>query len=336
MNKIYLRQNLSSDIKSGQIKGVAYSGSLIEQHGYLTNLIIDVSTLKVAKNKTPVLRDHNPSFVAGYGQVIIDDVQKSVSIDGKLSNKNEYGKDIIDLAIDGFEWEMSIGVFGGQLVEFENETYNGIKIEKGTVLKNGTIREVSVVSLGADQNTSMEVFKLNEGEHKMKLEENKDWIQFACGCGGSKESTAEDIKKNFADKQQQIEEKQKELDALNAKIAELEKQISDLKGKEQTAARANEIKAALDKKGIKFTEEKIAEAAKTTDGTSLILSLISEMKENLENRQIDNKFSKKVDLQDGLKPGPKSADEITLQANQLIKEGKAKNFMEAISMVEGV
>ena len=115
MNKIYLRQNLSSDIKSGQIKGVAYSGSLIEQHGYLTNLIIDVSTLKVAKNKTPVLRDHNPSFVAGYGQVIIDDGQKSVSIDGKLSNKNEYGKDIIDLAIDGFEWEMSIGVFGGQL-----------------------------------------------------------------------------------------------------------------------------------------------------------------------------------------------------------------------------
>ena len=94
---LYLRQNLTVDpeqLKAGKFKGVAYSGKPIDEHGFLKNLIIDLSTLKVAKAKTPLLRDHMTSQVAGSGKVTIGD---TVEMEGTISKKSIYGSEIIGL-----------------------------------------------------------------------------------------------------------------------------------------------------------------------------------------------------------------------------------------------
>ena len=83
MNIIYLKRNaalfaVESEGKlNGNVKGVAYSGGVIENHGPYDNLIIDLSTTKVAKAKTPILRDHNQSQVAGQGTLKIEENQLS-------------------------------------------------------------------------------------------------------------------------------------------------------------------------------------------------------------------------------------------------------------------
>ena len=66
-NKIYLKQNISAEqVKSGEINGVAYSGAVIPNYMFYKNFIVDLSTLTVAKKKTPIFRVHLASQVAGH------------------------------------------------------------------------------------------------------------------------------------------------------------------------------------------------------------------------------------------------------------------------------
>src|SRR5690606_10489872 len=110
----------------------AYSGGVIKNHFPFQNLIIDLSTLSIAKSKTPLLRDHTQSQVAGIAEVKID---KNVSFSGRVFKKSVYGKEILDLSEEGFEWEMSLGVFDGSIEEFNDEReINGHKLNGGVVL----------------------------------------------------------------------------------------------------------------------------------------------------------------------------------------------------------
>lgn len=338
MNMLYLRQNLTVDseqLKAGKFKGVAYSGKPIDEHGFLKNLIIDLSTLKVAKAKTPLLRDHMTSQVAGSGKVTIGE---SVEMEGTISKKSIYGSEIIGLAEDDVDWEMSLGVFGGQMREFKNETINGHEIADGVVLENGTIREVSFVILGADMNTSAEVFEVKklEGEKVMKLNENPAWEKFACGCGGTKESTPEELSDKFAASQADIDAKQAEIDKLKEDLAKAQAEIAKMKGEEETKANAESIKAAAEEKGIELSKEAIDKAAVSKEATEALVSTFKAMKK-VESK-IPAKFSQKVSLVgedeteiDGQSDDPEA---IRLAANELVKKGAQPTFLKAIEFLQ--
>lgn len=298
MNTIYLKQNVDSEaIKSGKVKGIAYSGAVIKNHGWLKNLVIDLATLSVAKEKTPLLRDHNTAQIAGTVNVSVDKT-KEVSFEGKISQKTSYGQEIIELSEDEFPWEVSMGIFDGEIEEFENGQFNGQDIPYGNVLKNGVIREISLLALGADGATSAEVFevkKLTNKEVEMNLGITKeDWAKFACGCGGNADSKPEDLKANFDAKEEAVIEKQKEIDDLKAKLAEAQAALDKLKGEEETSARANELKLAATDKNFDLTDAIVQTAAATVEGTALLKQVIE-----AAPKKIAADMAKKVELGTG-------------------------------------
>ena len=144
MSKVfYLSQKLETEsIVKGELTGLAYSGSTIPYFMGYQNFIVDISTTTVAKAKTPLFRDHNPSLVVGHGKVTL--TENDVQIVGKISKKTANGLEVIDLAEEGLEWEMSIGVFEGVVEEVTNDEINGVMVEHGWALRNGIIREESL------------------------------------------------------------------------------------------------------------------------------------------------------------------------------------------------
>ena len=337
-NMLFLRQNMSvspEEIKSGKFSGVAYSGAVIEEHGFLQNLIIDLSTLKVAKKKTPILRDHNTSMVAGNGEVTIGD---QVLAEGTLSKKSLHGAEIINLAEDGTDWEMSLGVYGGQMREFKKETINGIFMESGVVLENGTIREVSFVILGADMNTEVEVFQIKklEGDPIMKLSENASYVALACGCGGDKDTTPEELAKKFAASQAEIDKKQAEIDKIKSDLAAAQDELKKMKGDSETKANADAIKAAALEKGIEIDQATIDKAAVSKDATDVLVSTFNAMKK--VETKVDPKLTKKVDLggdgKDGIgEEDHKSSESIRLAAVELMKKDSKLTITDAINLI---
>lgn len=337
MQPIFLTQKLDRESAlKGEIKALAYSGAPIANHGPFKNLIIDVATLSIAKEKTPILRDHDPSLVLGHGVVYFN--ESEVHISGVLSKKSVVAQEIMALAEDGFDWEMSLGIFDGELIEVENEEFNGFHVEQGFVIKNGVLREVSVVALGADMNTSAHIFSQEKGDLKMEIKMSQElYAKLACACGGDKDTKPEDL----ADKAEKtkleteeaiakIEQLEEQIEKLEEAIEQKEAEIEAIKEEEEVEMRAASLKSAADEKGIKLSVEKIAEASKSKESHALLLSVIKEME---VAKKIDQKFSKKLEVSTGA-ANPKTSDEIRLSARQLIKEGKAKDMIEAIALVE--
>lgn len=333
-NPIFFTQKLETESATkGELEGIAYSGGIIPMHGPYQNLVVDVATLKIAKKKTPILRDHMTSLVSGHGEVTIDG--NDVKIKGKLSKKSAHGLEIMQLAEEGFEWEMSLGVYEGTIEEVKDVEINGHQLSHGFVLRNGLLREVSIVALGADMNTNAQIFSQVKGENTMKLT-HEQFVSLACACGGNKDTTPEEL-------QEMVEKKNLMTDEQEAKVAELEKMVADLKeeiatkeaeiaaikAEDAEAERVEEMSAAVKEKGIQFSLEKIKEAAKSKETTEILLSFIKDMK---PMGKIPAELAGKVDL--GATVKAKGADAIRLAAEQLVKEGKAASFIEALEMVE--
>lgn len=338
MNKIFLKKKFTfapepDGTMKGEISGVAYSGAVIEEHWPFENLIIDVATLQVAKDKTPIFRDHLPSQVAGHGKVSIEGSE--VKINGKISKKSIYGQEILDLSEDGFEWEMSLGIYGGDFEEIEDEVeVNGILMKKGVILRNGMLREVSVVALGADKETNAEVFSAKE-KKEVHMLTKEQWVKLACGCGGNAETTPDDLEKKFAASQEEIDAKQAEVDELKKKLADAQAELDKIKEDEEAEGREEELKSAVAAKGLELSADKIKDAAKTKESTALLLSFVADMKKAEVVKKIDPKFADKVDLSADAVKGTDDVDTITLRAKAMVKAGEAQTFLEAISKLRG-
>ena len=230
--------------------------------------------------------------------------------------------------------------FGSQVLtwevqEFENEEYNGVKLSKGVVLKNGVIREVSVVALGADGATSAEVFSLKtidskQGESFMLTKEQ--WIKLSCGCGGTKDTTPEELESNFAATKEEVDKLKADIEVLKKEIAEKQAIIDEASKEKQLEARTTEIQAKVSEKKLEFKPEVLAKAASSQESKEMFLSMIDGME---GVAKIDPNFAKKVDLSADPILNKEDPASINLRANQLIAEGKAENFMDALSKLGG-
>lgn len=333
MNKFFLQGKAEFSVDSeskldGKASGVVYSGGIIKRHGPFENLIIDLSTTTIAKSKTPLLKDHLTSQVAGHGQLAIED-HKLVLKEGLLSKKTAAGIEIRDLAEEGFDWEMSMGIFGFTISDVLNETINGQFIEKGTVFRHGVVREASFVPLGADMNTSASVFNYQQKEENSMELTKEQWAEFACSCGGTKDSTKEDVKKKFADNEKKIKDLEDENKKLKAQFEVSQAEVEKVKVTE----RSTKIKEALSAKKITLSDEQVSTASKTEESTSAILAIIDGMK---VEKQIEEKFSKTVTVSTETEEKTKeNPEEIRLKAEALVKEGKAADFLSALDMLEG-
>ena len=155
-----------SDISN--VSGVAYSGGAITQAWSQYPIVIDLAGMEIAP-QIPLLYNHinEPDKRLGEVTATIDGGRRLL-ISGGVDTGTERGKYIAETG-RRYKWQLSVGaaVKAAVMVQTdEPQIVNGQTIT-GNFLKvtKSILREVSVVAVGADQNTSMEIaaaFSLSE------------------------------------------------------------------------------------------------------------------------------------------------------------------------------
>lgn len=145
--------------------GIAYAGGKISQHFGKT--VIDLQGLEIAP-QIPLLYNHvnEPLYRLGVCEVTVVDGQILVS--GKIDNSTRQGAQLVK-AGQQIPWQLSIGAAGREgyeLAEGATATVNGNEIEGPClVFTKAILREISVVAVGADEQTEMQIaaaFSLEE------------------------------------------------------------------------------------------------------------------------------------------------------------------------------
>lgn len=342
MKAYFFKSKLESNATAkGRVAGTAYSGGAIPHYMHFENFIIDTESLSIAKERIALLKDHLSERVIGHASASVKDHR--VEIEGNLSPTIEAAKEVITLANDGFEWEMSVGVYDGYVQENFSGKVNGIEVENATVLRDGVLREVSIVALGADMHTNAKIFNNNSTkEHGMNVKDRKrlakafklatdaeieeilEKAEEVVAEAEEAQEEVEEVKKEVDQIKQEVDDKDELIESLKARVEELEAALEAIKDEGDAEDREGEIEAALKSKGIELAKEKIKELAKSKESADVFLSTIKSVK--VSKSKIDAKFCKKETFD--------RTGEVTSlreQANQMVKAGNARNFTEAIS-----
>lgn len=194
-----------------RFRGVAYSGGLIPQYGMYGDSVIDLASINLPE-KIFALVDHDTGERAGMCFPRLEDNQ--IIVEGVLFD-TEAGREVAELLKAGAPWQMSVGIQAKTKVVKTYEEINGQFFEFiDTVFSDASLREVSFVAVGADPNTAVSAFAKRDGHQP----------QGATPM---------------------------ELEALKAKVAELEAANADLKSKaEEAQAELSAIKLAARKDAI--------------------------------------------------------------------------------------
>jgi phage head maturation protease len=235
MNKpIYLSAALtpeSTDCTTNRaFSGVAYSGAIIENHGWLSNVVIDIDSMTIAPN-LQLLLEHDTNNVIGTATAVKQDGK--VLVNGLLvSAIDDDAQRVCQKAQAGITWQLSVGLYDYQqqeLIEGQSEVVNGLTVEyPATILRNSVLREVSVVALGADSATSLAIFSQNP----TKKEDNRMEVKAL---------------------QEENATLRAQLEATNVELSTLKEQFAA----KQLAARTNEVKALFAAIGKEATDEAI-------------------------------------------------------------------------------
>jgi len=159
---IYLSQpfRLAAGSDQGQdsnttatMHGVDYSGDAVDL-GWET-IVIDLETLNAAV-PMPLLFAHDHGADIGVVSAIDND-GKTLTLTATLfDDVDERAADIVAKARRGMPYQLSVGVFDGsvhQIGDGATATVNGRKFNGPiSIVRGGTLREVPVVTLGADPN----------------------------------------------------------------------------------------------------------------------------------------------------------------------------------------
>lgn len=211
--------------------GVAYSGGLVPGY-WQGDIAIDLSGITLPGGDIPILSSHvnDLSAICGKGRVRME--ADAILIDGELATTKS-GLEVAGLAASGVPLQLSVGLYQTSVEEFGGKTRkvecNGREMDLHAVIRSGTLREVSFVALGADPNTSVQIFK-----------------PAAQSPGAGHVASGEE------------EGDTMELEALNARVAELEAENAELKTAAEaarTAAREVEIKALFAAVGRDYNDD---------------------------------------------------------------------------------
>lgn len=137
----------------------AYSGGTMVLMGWPLPVVIDMLGLEIS-NPPPILRDHDQSQVVGHSTKVTAGTSK-LDIKGEISGTGEAAQEVVTNADNGFPWQASVGLRTEQVVmveEGEVAKVNG-RNWKGPiyVARKATLKEVSIVAVGADDDTKVRI-----------------------------------------------------------------------------------------------------------------------------------------------------------------------------------
>lgn len=162
-----------------KVVGVAYSGGKMNLPGWQHPVVVDLAGMEIPES-VPLLTNHENKTDSRIGLISAAVRNNALEITGEIVSDSKDAADIIAQGKAGADWQLSIGadVKECELVKGSREV-NGQEVEGPFYhIKKSTLREVSVVAVGADAHTNMKVnakFNLvnQEGETMNNKSETK-------------------------------------------------------------------------------------------------------------------------------------------------------------------
>ena len=142
-----------------KVKGLAYSGGKMRLLGWSRPVVVDLSGMNISGD-VPLLTDHTNYTEGRIGVVTATLTESGLEITGEIVAGSDVAENIITQGKAGADWQLSIGaeVEAAELVQEGKRVVNGIEHEAPFYhVTKSTLREVSVVAVGADKATHMKV-----------------------------------------------------------------------------------------------------------------------------------------------------------------------------------
>lgn len=236
--------------KRAVARGVAYAGGKMSIFGWGHPIVVDLDGLECA-GAVPLLANHENHTSARLGLVTPAKADGALTVEGEIVADTEAAGEIVRQARAGAAWQLSIGaeVFAAELVEEGARVVNGA--ERAAPFYHVTkaaLREVSVVAVGADANTSMEIAAAATFHVVGAFEEPK-----AAAARGA-EPPAVDWEARYRGLQAA---KDREVEAARKDFREAERNLAQAKARaEQLAAELGESRDALAQAKAELAEER--------------------------------------------------------------------------------
>ncbi len=141
-----------------RVSGTAYSGGKMNLPGWKHPVVVDLAGMEIP-DTVPLLTNHENKTDARVGMVSASVKNNALEISGEIVSDGKDAADIVAQSKAGADWQLSIGaeVKECELVK-SSRAVNGQSVEGPFYhIKKSTLREVSVVAVGADAHTTMKV-----------------------------------------------------------------------------------------------------------------------------------------------------------------------------------
>ena len=228
------------DETTAKCSGVAYSGGTVNYYG--EKFIVDLKGLEIAQ-QIPILYNHNnsPAFRLGIAN-IANDGQK-LTFNGEIDSESEIGKWLTTTG-KKWKWQVSIGFnvnYGDYkyVDEVTKTEINGNEVTDCLIAVKSKLREISLVAVGADDKTSMEI-NMSLDNYMQFSAENQPLNKGKQTMADNKENKTPEVPEtpktpevNFDAKLQELENK------FNAKIGDLEKKNAAIEAENVKLKEAN-------------------------------------------------------------------------------------------------
>ena len=155
----FLEITAASGGKKPSVKGLAYSGGKMRLFGWSRPVVVDMAGMKIPES-VPLLTNHVNDTLCRVGVVTATKGAEGLEIAGEIVADGEEAENIVAQGKSGADWQLSIGaeVEAAELVQDGKRTINGIEHDAPFYhVTKSTLREVSVVAVGADKATHMKV-----------------------------------------------------------------------------------------------------------------------------------------------------------------------------------
>jgi hypothetical protein len=142
-----------------KVKGVAYSGGKMSLPGWKHPVVVDLSGMEIP-DTVPLLTNHENRTGSRVGMVAARVEDNALHIEGEIVSSSGSATGIVEQAAAGADWQLSIGaeVTQSELVKTGTRVVNGQEHAAPFYhVTASVLREVSVVAVGADQATRMQV-----------------------------------------------------------------------------------------------------------------------------------------------------------------------------------
>jgi len=163
----YITMAAPATIRAGATAGriptftsVAYTGGPMQIDGFNYPVVVDLDGMDFTGKPRPVLRDHDPERPVGH-TTDFEVANGQLEAAGEISVVSDDAQEVAASGKNGFPWQVSIGarvitsefIPRGSTGQANGRTFPGPVI----IARTTELREISLLSLGADDNTSAKI-----------------------------------------------------------------------------------------------------------------------------------------------------------------------------------